>query len=102
MTITDKPGKENVVGDFLSRLTLPTDNEDMVDDQLLDENFIAILVLSPWFADIASYLVVGRFPHNLLSKEKSKIVMKSVPFTWIWDNNFILGQNHMLMRCVRE
>ena len=42
---------------FLSRVNLPTGEEGMVDDQLLDENLFVILVLSPWFADIANYLV---------------------------------------------
>ena len=33
-TIIDKPGKENVIVDFSSRLTFPTCNEEMVDGQL--------------------------------------------------------------------
>ena len=57
MTIVDKLGKENVVVDFLSRLDLPTGEEGMVDDQMPDEHLFAISVLSPWFADIANYLV---------------------------------------------
>jgi len=32
LTIIDKPGKENVVVDFLSMLTLPIGEEGMVDD----------------------------------------------------------------------
>ena len=32
LTIVDKPGKENVVADFLSRLALPAGEEGMVDD----------------------------------------------------------------------
>ena len=57
LTIVDKPSKENVVVDFLSRLTLPTGEEGMVDDQLLDEHLFTISVLSPWFVDIENYLV---------------------------------------------
>jgi len=72
-----------VVAEFLSRLTLPACNEEIVDDQLPDEHLFAILVLSPWFSDIENYLVAGRFPPNLSSKEKSKIVRKIYPFTWI-------------------
>ena len=59
LTIVDKPGKENGVADFLSRLALPAGEEGMVDDQLPDEHLFAISTLSPWFADIANYLVVG-------------------------------------------
>jgi len=49
--------KENVVADFLSKLDLPTGDEGIVDDQMPDEHMFAISVLSPWFADIANYLV---------------------------------------------
>jgi len=36
---------------------LPTGEEGMVDDQLLEEHLFSILVLSPWFDDIENYLV---------------------------------------------
>eukprot|EP00253_Pinus_taeda_P010267 PITA_10267 len=74
LTIVDKPGKENVVADFFSRVNLPISEEGMVDDQIPDEHLFAISVLSPWFPDIANYLVSAQFPPHLSSKEKSKIV----------------------------
>ena len=102
LTIVDKPGKENVVADFLSRLDLPAGEEGTVDDQMPDEHLFAISVLSPWFADIANYLVSAQFPPHLSSKEKSKIVRKSAPFTWIGGNLFKLGPDQILRSCVRE
>ena len=54
LTIIDKPGKENVFADFLSRLDLPVGEEGMVDDQLPDEHLFSISSLSPWFDDIAN------------------------------------------------
>ena len=42
LTIVDKPGKENVVADFLSRMNLTAGEEGMVDDQLRDEHLFAI------------------------------------------------------------
>eukprot|EP00253_Pinus_taeda_P015057 PITA_15057 len=65
--------KENMVADFLFRLTLPVGKEEMVDDQLPDQHLFAIFVLSPWFFDIENYLVAGR-----------------------------LGPNQILRRCIRE
>jgi len=62
----------------------------------------AISILSPWFADITNYLVSIQFPPNLPSREKSKIIMKSAPFTWIGGNLFKLGPDQILRRCVRE
>jgi len=70
---------------------LPIDEEGMVDDNLLDEHLFTISVLSPWFANIANYLVYAQFPPNLSSKEKIKIIRKSAPFTWIGGNLFKLG-----------
>eukprot|EP00253_Pinus_taeda_P010299 PITA_10299 len=96
LTIVDKPGKENIVADFLYRLYLPVGEEGMVDDQMPDEHLFSILVLSPWFADIANYLVSAQFPPHLSSKEKSKIVRKSAPFTWIGGNLFKLGPDQIL------
>ena len=63
----------------------------MVDDRMLDEHLFSISILSPWFADIANYLVSAQFPPHLSSKEKSKIVRKSAPFTWIGGNLYKLG-----------
>eukprot|EP00253_Pinus_taeda_P030312 PITA_30312 len=102
LTIVDKPGKENVVVDFLSRVNLPAGEKGMVDDQMPDEHLFSLLVLSPWFVDIANYLVLAQFPPHLSSKEKSKIVRKSAPFTWIRGNLFKLGPDQILRRCVRE
>eukprot|EP00253_Pinus_taeda_P031587 PITA_31587 len=74
----------------------------MVDDQMPDEHLFAISVLSPWFADIANYLVSAQFPPHLSSREKSKIIRKSASFTWIGGNLFKLGPDQILRRCVRE
>jgi len=102
LTIVDKLGKENVVVDFQCRMNMPAGEEGMVDDQLLDEHFFAISVFSPWFSDIENYLVSSQFPPNFPSKEKSMIVRKSTPFTWIRGNLFKFGPYQILRRCVRE
>eukprot|EP00253_Pinus_taeda_P003471 PITA_03471 len=102
LTIVDKPGKENVVADFLSRLDLLAGEEGIVDDQMPDEHLFVISVLSPWFSNIANYLVSAQLPPHLSSKEKSRIMRKSAPFTWIRGNLFKLGPNQILRRCVRE
>ena len=44
------------------------------------------------------FLTILLFP----SKEKSKIVRKSTPFTWTRGNLFKLGLDQILRRCVRE
>ena len=65
----DRPGKENQVVDFLSRLH--TEGEDVpIFDDFLDEHLFAISIHVPWFVDIANYLVLGRLPQYLSAKEK--------------------------------
>jgi hypothetical protein len=53
ITIVDRPGKENVVVDFLSRLT--PDDDTLVDDSFPNEYLFAISSHTPWYADIANY-----------------------------------------------
>eukprot|EP00253_Pinus_taeda_P030793 PITA_30793 len=102
LTIVDKSSKENVVADFLSRVNLPAGEEGMVDYQIPNEHLFSISTLSPWFSDIANYLVSTQFTPHLSSKEKSKIMRKSTPFTWIGGNLFKLGSDQILRRCIRE
>eukprot|EP00253_Pinus_taeda_P010006 PITA_10006 len=84
------------------RVNFPAGEEGMVDDQMLDEHLFYISVLSPWFSDIENYLVSTQFPPHLSSKEKSKILRKSAPSTWIGSNLFKLCLDQILRRCVKE
>ena len=69
ITIIDQPGKENMIADFLSRLTHNDDNV-LVDDTFPDEHVFVVSIKTPWFADIANYLVIGKVPAHLPSYEK--------------------------------
>eukprot|EP00253_Pinus_taeda_P019666 PITA_19666 len=72
ITIVDRPRKENVVVDFLSRLK--TNENIPVDDSFSDEYLFAVSAHSPWYADIANYLVAGKLPSHLSHREKRKII----------------------------
>eukprot|EP00253_Pinus_taeda_P029412 PITA_29412 len=101
ITIADKPGKDNVVSDFLSRLTIDdicTPNEDTFPNEYL----FSISIYSPWYADIANYLAAGKFPQYLSSKEKKKIIQQSATYTWIDGNLYHTGPNFHIKHCVRE
>ena len=68
INIKDRPRKENVVADFLSRVP-KTDDILTVDDQFPDEHLFSLVVKTPWYTDVANYLVVGKVPRNLTSRE---------------------------------
>lgn len=53
INIIDKPGKANVVVDFLSRLQTKYDPT-TIDDSFPNENLFSINVHTPWYADIAN------------------------------------------------
>jgi hypothetical protein len=100
ITIVDRPGKENVVADFLSRLTVNDDNP--VDDSFLDEYLFAVSAHSPWYADIANYLVAWKLPSHLSYREKRSIVHQSARYSWIGGYLFHTGADQEIRRCVRE
>ena len=53
ITILDRPGKQNIVVYFLSRIQ--NDSNDIpVEDNFLDEYLFALSIKSPWFADITN------------------------------------------------
>eukprot|EP00253_Pinus_taeda_P017838 PITA_17838 len=82
ITIQDRPGKENQVADFLSRIQSPEDPNPVIDN-FSDEHLFAITVKPPWFADIANYLSSGKFPNQFTSKQRKKIVRESSRYSWV-------------------
>ena len=93
--------KDNVVADFLSRLTI-SDDCNATEDYFLDEYLISISTHSPWYANIANYLVAGKFPHQLSSKEWRKIIQQSATYSWIEGNLYHTEPDFQIWRCVRE
>ena len=53
VTIIDKPGRENVVTDFLSRFT-NSDDDLLVEDSFPYEHLFAVSAHSPWYADVTN------------------------------------------------
>ena len=61
ITIMDKPGKHNVVVNFLSNLEHTTEKS-MTDDVFPYEHLFVVSITTSWFANISNYLAIGRFP----------------------------------------
>ena len=100
ITIMDKPGKHNVVSDFLSRLEHTIEKE-MIDDVFPDEHLFVVSITTPWFSNIENYLETRSFPQHFTYKQKSRIVRKSAYYSWIKGYLFKLGLDHVLRRCIR-
>ena len=74
ITIIDRPGKENIVPDFPSRIQ-HEDGIKPIDDTFPDEHLFAVSVQIPWFTDIANYLAIGKIPNHLSPHEKPHIIV---------------------------
>jgi len=97
----DRPSKENVVVDFISRFNNNDDNS-LVEDSFPDEHLFAISTHSPWYADIAHYLVAGNLPSHLSHRDKRKIIQKSARYSWIGGYLFFTRPDQEIRRCVIE
>ena len=45
-----------------------------VEDQFPDEHLFVVTVKTPWYADVANYLAVGKLPKHLTHNEQKHIV----------------------------
>jgi hypothetical protein len=71
--VLDRPGKDNVVVDFLSR-TKNEDDDIHVDDSFPDEHLFSLSVNTPWVVDMENYLATRKLPSHLSPHEKQKII----------------------------
>lgn len=101
ITLLDRPGKENQVADFLSRLNHAS--EDVPNnDNFPNENLFVISVKKPWFIDMANYLVAGKLPPYFSSSQKKRIARKSANYSWITGNLFFIRPDLVICKCVGE
>eukprot|EP00253_Pinus_taeda_P028167 PITA_28167 len=101
ITVLDKPGKQNTVVDFLSRIQ-NTKEDSLVEDKFPDEYLFAVTTKTPWYADIANYLVTRKLPPQLFPSERRKIIQESSKYSWISNELFRTGPDLVIGRCVRE
>ena len=73
ITMLDRLGKQNTVVDFLSRIQ-NIKEDSLVEGKFPDEYLFVVTTQTPWFADVANYLVTGKLPSHLYPREKIKII----------------------------
>jgi hypothetical protein len=81
INIIDRHGKDNLVADFLSRMIHLGDNAP-VDDNFPNEIFFSISTFTPWYGDVANYLVTWKMPQKLSPREKQKVIQLSANYMW--------------------
>lgn len=62
----------------------------------------AIIVKTPWFADIANYLSSGKFPTQFSNKQKRNIIRESSRYSWVNGDLFYTSFDLIIRKCVRE
>ena len=79
--IKDKKGLQNVVVVHLSRLELEQDGdeeEEPIQELFPDEILLAIQSLNaPWFADIANFVLSGKFSKEINSQQRKMLIYDS-------------------------
>jgi hypothetical protein len=101
INVLDRPGKDNVVDYFLSRIK-NEDDDIPVDDSFPDKHIFSLSVNTPWFADMANYLDTRKLPSHFSPHEKKKIIAQSANYSWVGHDLFHTSPNLIIRRCVRE
>jgi hypothetical protein len=101
ITIIDRLGRDNLVVDFLSRL-IHTGDSTPIDDDFLDENLFSISTYTPWYVDVANYMVTRKLPQSMTSREKKRIIQLSANYMWHVDSLYQTRLDLVIRRCVWE
>ena len=101
LEIRDKKGAENKVADHLSRMVSEEVNFP-INDSFPDEQLFAVTNSTPWYADIANYLVTRTFPPSMPKARRDKL--KHDARFFVWDDPYLWKQCNDLIirRCIPE
>ncbi len=105
LELREKPGKENLVADHLSRCFQPEMDQGVnntIKAEFPDEHLYAVHINRPWFADMVNYLATGRFDGTLEAHEKAKIRYDSKYYLWEDPYLWRRGSDQILRRCIPE
>ncbi len=113
LDVRDKPGKENVVTDHLSRCHMTEDCEpvqaEFPDERLClvqilnsTQQVFAVEVMRPWYADIVNFLVTYQYYGDLSPHEKAKILTDRIHYVWDYPYLWKQGMDQLLRRCVPD
>ena len=93
-----KPSRLNFGPDHLSWLETG-ENEGSLDDQLLDADLFRVESVPDYLADIATYLTMGKCPHDYTLLQKRHLVVRAADYQLIVGQLYKLGLDEVLRRC---
>ena len=101
LEIRDRPEKENVAADHLSRIQ--SDYSGLINENFPDEGILAVQCKQlPWYANIVNYLAAGVIPEDWNYALRKKF-LKEVKFYFYNEPElFKLGTDDIFRRCVPE
>jgi len=74
----------------------------LVTNHFLDDNLFDISTYTPWFSNMANYLISSKFPRDLYVMEKHKIVQLSSNYSFIEGDIYHIRPDIIMRRCVWE
>src|SRR6185437_6939634 len=88
---------ENSVADHLLRMHFTNMQEPPINDFLRDDMLLKLKDVTPWYADIVNFMVVGYVPPG---ENKKKLVYESRRH--LWDDPFLyrVCSDGLLRRCI--
>ncbi|XP_074283282.1 uncharacterized protein LOC141607833 [Silene latifolia] len=104
LEIKDKAGSENVIADHLSRLTIEDngiqDQGGPINEWLREDSLMEVSTKTPWFADLANYLVNGFIPDDFEPRDKRKLRHDAKRYFWNDPHLFRKCGDGMFWRCI--
>ncbi|KAK8980795.1 hypothetical protein V6N11_047926 [Hibiscus sabdariffa] len=102
LEIKDKKGRENLVADHLSQISL-TLTDPPIKEEFPDEHLLwAQEGKLPWYADMVNYLATGKVPTRLSRSATNKIKRESR--FYVWDDPYLWKHcsDQVLRHCIAE
>jgi hypothetical protein len=99
--VLDRPGKENLVADFISRLK-NEDDDISIDDSFPEKHHFSLSINTPWFADMENYLATRKLQSHLSPHEKRRIITQSSNYSQVVHELFCTSPDLIIRICFQE
>ena len=102
LQIKDNKGVENVVADYLSRLTIAHNTHNPPINDEFPEESLMLAKNAPWYALIANFLATGEIPTDWKAQDKKFFYAKIHSYYWEKPFLFKYYADQIIRRCVPE